>query len=124
MADFWRYKMQISVDQQNLQEIWQQIIKIMNSRPEPFKHVNTVYQFEIFGEQSGVNQLILKDGIAIVNTGINDESECTIILNFNDFKELLAGKLNSTTAYMMGKLRVNGSLGLALRLEKLLKQYR
>ncbi|MBS4197234.1 SCP2 sterol-binding domain-containing protein [Lederbergia citri] len=115
--------MQISLEKQNLPCIWQEIIEIMNNRTDPFKNVNTVYQFEISGEQSGVYQLTLKDGKATVKEGAPDDSECTIILNFHDFKELLAGNLNSTTSYMRGRLKVNGSLGLALRLETLLKQY-
>jgi len=117
-------KMQITFENQSLNEIWQRVSKVMNAQPGPIHNVKALYQFEIFGEQSGVYQLILRDGNVNVVEGAADETECTLIMNFNDFKELLAGRLNSTTAYMMGRLKVKGSLGFALRLESILKQYR
>ncbi|MBS4219453.1 SCP2 sterol-binding domain-containing protein [Bacillus sp. FJAT-49711] len=115
--------MQITFENQSLNDILQRVSKVMNAQREPLQDINAVYQFEIAGEQNGVYQLILKDGIAEVVEGATNESPCTLIMNFNDFKELLSGRLNSTTAYMMGRLKVKGSLGLALRLESILKRY-
>ncbi|MCR2822615.1 SCP2 sterol-binding domain-containing protein [Lederbergia panacisoli] len=116
--------MQITFENQSLHEIFQRVSRVMNAHQEPLEDINAVFQFEISGEQRGVYQLILQDGKANVAEGAADETECTLIMNYNDFKELLSGRLNSTTAYMMGRLKVKGSLGFALRLESILKQYR
>ncbi len=39
----------------------------------------------------------------------------------NDFLEMLSGKLNSQMAFMTGKLKVAGDMGLALKLGSFLK---
>jgi putative sterol carrier protein len=39
----------------------------------------------------------------------------------DDFLALLSGKLNGQMAFMTGKLKVAGDLGLALKLESLLR---
>jgi len=35
---------------------------------------------------------------------------------------MFAGKLSPTTAFMLGKLKIKGNMGLAMKLEKLLKK--
>lgn len=40
-----------------------------------------------------------------------------------EFQKLLQGDLNSTTAFMTGRLKVKGNIGLALKLESILKKY-
>lgn len=47
-----------------------------------------------------------------------------MILNAEDFVKMFAGKVNPTTAFMTGKLKIKGDLGLAMKLEKLMKQAR
>jgi len=38
------------------------------------------------------------------------------------FKDMMAGKANSTTAFMMGKLKIRGDMKAAMKLEKLMKK--
>ncbi|NLA04878.1 MAG: SCP2 sterol-binding domain-containing protein, partial [Firmicutes bacterium] len=38
----------------------------------------------------------------------------------DDFGSLLDGKLNATSAFMAGKLKVKGDMGLAMKLQSLL----
>ncbi|MBS4224374.1 SCP2 sterol-binding domain-containing protein [Lederbergia citrea] len=116
--------MDISLEDKNLAEIWQQIEKVMNQQPKPLHHMSIVYQFELSGVECGTYQLIIDKGTVRVEEGAPLESECTLIMTLEDFKKLIQGTLNSTTAYMMRRLKVEGSLGLALRLETMLRQYR
>ena len=44
------------------------------------------------------------------------EADCTIAMSLDDFKEMAAGELDGTTAFMMGKLRVTGDMGVAMKL--------
>ncbi len=50
------------------------------------------------------------------------EADCTIRLSLEDFERLMAGTLNPTFAYTMGKLKVEGSMGLAMKLAALLDE--
>lgn len=43
-------------------------------------------------------------------------ADCTITADSDTFQELLAGELNPTTAFMTGRLAIEGDMGLAMRL--------
>lgn len=48
------------------------------------------------------------------------EADCTIAMSLDDFKEMAAGELDPTTAFMMGKLKVTGDMGVAMKLATVL----
>lgn len=107
-----------------IQEIWEQIESAMNENPDPHKDLRVTYHFKITdGKEHFYYQLQLKDGKAVAEKDGSDEPDCTLILPMQSFKKMLVGKLNGTAAYMTGKLKVKGSLGLALKLQNLLGQY-
>jgi len=49
------------------------------------------------------------------------EAACTVRLAEDRLEQLLDGRLNPTLAYTMGQIRVEGSLGLAMKLASLLE---
>ena len=42
-------------------------------------------------------------------------------LNESDFVQMFAGKLDATSAFMSGKLKIKGNMGLAMKLQKFMK---
>ncbi|GLK64100.1 sterol carrier family protein [Paracoccus kondratievae] len=50
----------------------------------------------------------------------DDEADVTLTASRETFEGLLAGDVNPTTAFMTGKLRVDGSMGTAMKLGALL----
>ncbi|KRW93273.1 SCP2 sterol-binding domain-containing protein [Paracoccus sp. PXZ] len=50
----------------------------------------------------------------------DDEAEVTLTASRETFEGLLSGDVNPTTAFMTGKLRVDGSMGMAMKLGALL----
>ncbi len=44
------------------------------------------------------------------------EAACTIRISLADFEKVLAGELDPNLAFMTGRLKVEGDMGLALRL--------
>ncbi|HET7580046.1 MAG TPA: SCP2 sterol-binding domain-containing protein [Bacillales bacterium] len=108
----------------SLAEIWGNIEKVMNAQPEPYKDLQVIYQFQVTGrKEKEVYQLQLQNGRARVMKDAPGEADCTLIMPDRSFKKMLLGQLNGTAAYMTGKLKVKGSLGLALKLQNLLSQY-
>ncbi|MBS4174583.1 SCP2 sterol-binding domain-containing protein [Bacillus sp. FJAT-49736] len=107
----------------SLREIWVDVETVLNGDPIPFAEMNAVYQFELSGEDGGTYQLLFSEGAAKVLFQAIEEPQCTLKMKITDFKKFLQGNINSTAAFMMGKLKVEGSIGLALKLEKLLGQY-
>lgn len=70
----------------------------------------------------GGEGVVFIDATASPNTVSNDdiEADCTIAMSVSDFESLLAGDLDPTTAFMMGKLKVDGDMGVAMKLSSVL----
>jgi putative sterol carrier protein len=49
------------------------------------------------------------------------EADTTLTLSLDDLQKLIEGNLNPTLAYMTGKLKVAGSMGVALKISQLLE---
>ena len=71
----------------------------------------------------GPDGLIYWDGTAVPATIGNEagESDTTLTLSLDDLRKLIDGNLNPTLAYMTGKLKVAGSMGVALKISQLLE---
>ncbi len=90
----------------------------LNSDPSKLAGMNAVYQFRVGEENYCVS---MKEGKASVAAEAVPEPNCTVSMAEDDFLEMLSGKLNSQMAFMTGKLKVAGDMGLALKLGSFLK---
>lgn len=110
-------------EKKSVKEVWQVIEHVMNDNPEPIRGLNVIFQYEITGEESGTFQLVIEENSARVIEGDTEVAECILRLSDKNFKKMIDGKLNGTAAFMTGKLKVKGSMGLALKLEGILNEY-
>ena len=90
----------------------------LNADPSKLSGMNAVYQFQV-GENTYC--VSMKDGKASVSPTAADSPHCSVAMAEKDFLEMLAGSLNGQMAFMTGKLKVAGDMGLALKLESFLK---
>jgi putative sterol carrier protein len=84
------------------------------SKKSPFG--NTVK----FATDQGVVHI---DGNANPPAVSNDDkaADCTIKMDFGDFADLIGGKLDGMTAFMTGKLKIEGDMGVAMKLQSILR---
>ena len=70
----------------------------------------------------GGDGVILLDATQTPNVVSNDdeEADCTIRITLDNFVDMGNGDLSPTMAFMMGKLKVDGDLSLAMKLQGLL----
>lgn len=81
--------------------------------------INSTYKFVVTGTEGGTWVVDLtKPGGAIIHG--DNEAKCTITMTDKDFVDLINGKLNAQMAFMSGKLKVGGDMGLALKLGQLI----
>lgn len=66
--------------------------------------------------------VIFVDGKSTPNAVSNEDkdADCTITMTLENFLKLIAGDLDPTTAYMFGKLKIAGSMGVAMKLSKVI----
>lgn len=66
--------------------------------------------------------VILIDGAAQPMTVSNEDqdADCTIRMSLEDFREMVDGNLDPTMAYMTGKLKVEGDMGVAMKLSSVI----
>src|ERR1017187_5615774 len=100
-------------------EIFETKIKEKTTKPEVVKKVNATYRFDITGTDGGTWILDLKEGTAGVRQA-DAQGKCTITMTDVDFVSLIDGKLNAQMAFMSGKLKVKGDMGLAMKLGSVL----
>ena len=70
----------------------------------------------------GADGCLFVDGTGAENTvsaNKNDAANCTISMSAGDFKDMIHGNLAPTVAFMTGKMRVDGDMGLAMKLGQL-----
>lgn len=92
------------------------------SDPEIVTRFNAVYQFIITGNNGGEWYVDLTKPGGEIGKGTNPNAQCTITISDVDFISVIEGKLNSQAAFFSRKLKIQGSMGLALKLQNLLKQ--
>ena len=70
----------------------------------------------------GDNGVIFVDGKSSPNAVSNEDkdADCTITMTLENFLKLIEGDLDPTTAYMFGKLKIAGSMGVAMKLSKVI----
>ena len=71
---------------------------------------------------AGKYYLDLKNSPGATGEGTPDDAQVTMTLSAEDFAKMFSGKLNPTQAFMSGQLKIKGDLGLAMKLEKLMKK--
>lgn len=59
---------------------------------------------------------VIKDGTCAVNDGQSSSADVTITMEDDDLVALMKGELNGMTAFMTGKLQIEGDLMLAQRM--------
>ncbi len=84
--------------------------------PEKTKGETVSYRFDIEG--AGSWKVDVADGaVSVAETG--DAADCVIRMKEDLLLRLIDGKQNPATAFMLGKIKVDGDMGLALKLQQL-----
>ena len=67
---------------------------------------------------TGADGVIVIDG-ATISTA-DSPADCTIKLSLDDLDSLVSGDLNPTTAFMTGKIKIEGDMSVAMALSQVL----
>ena len=87
--------------------------------PASAKGVNTVVQLNASGEGGGSYQIKIEEGKATVLDSVAESPAVTINTSAQDWLSIIEGKLDPTKAFMTGKLKIAGDLGLMMRFQRM-----
>ena len=102
-------------------EVFTEINSRLSSDPAKAAGLTAAYAFDLSGDDGGEYHITLKDGAGEAGPGAPENPNITITMAAADFVDLATGKLDGTMAFMSGKLKIKGDMGLAMKLQSVLR---
>ncbi len=92
----------------------------LKAKPDVVSKIGAVYQFNISGPGGGQWTVDCTAPGGAINAGTSPAAKCTVSCTDADFLNIVNGKLNPQMAFMSGKLKIQGDMGLAMKLQQIL----
>jgi len=79
--------------------------------------LDAIIKFD-FGDQG----TLILDATQVPNriSATDTEADCTMIISLETFMEMAAGELDGASAFMTGRLKIRGDMGIAMKLGAIL----
>jgi putative sterol carrier protein len=105
----------------NVKDVFEKHIPAkFQAKPDVVSRINAIYQFNITGPGGGTWSVDCTHPGGKVQPGSAASPKCTVAAVDQDFLAIVNGRLNAQMAFMSGKLRIQGDMGLALKLQQIL----
>lgn len=89
--------------------------------PEKAAGVDTVIQLKLTGAQASNWYLIIKDQKCESIEGVHPEPKMTMTVDSEDYTKMAVGEMDATMAFLKGKVKVSGDMGVALKMGQYMK---
>src|SRR5438046_10161641 len=91
--------------------------------PEKAGSTKATIQFDLSGDQGGKWWVKIHDGKAESGKGDAPEAaQLTLLADAADYVKISLGQLDGTAAFMQGKLKIKGDMGLAIKFASLFRR--
>lgn len=107
----------------NAEDVWS-LFPDMVERflPEKAGDINATILFDLSGDNGGVFWIKIADGAATTGAGAVSDPAMTVKASADDWLAVATGQMNAMQAFMTGKLKVLGDMGLAMKLQTIFLQ--
>ena len=95
----------------------------LQAKPDVVGKINAIYQFNIAGPGGGTWSVdCTQPGGQGRSPARRPNAKCTVAATDQNFLDIVNGKLNPQMAFMSGKLKIQGDMGLAMKLQQILSR--
>ena len=84
--------------------------------------VNAIIAFELRGDNGGNFWIKIADGSAESGEGEKSDAAMTVKATADDWHAVATGQTNAMQAFMTGKLKIMGDMGLAMKMQTMFAQ--
>ena len=98
-------------------ELFERIGQKISGRSEFVSSIGAAYKFVLEGDGGGTWLVDLKTGPSVKQE--DGPAACTVRMASTDFVDLFEGRANGQALFFTGKLKIEGDMTLALKLEAL-----
>jgi putative sterol carrier protein len=99
----------------SVQEIFENLDE--GFQPDKAEGVDAIFQFDLTGDNGAKYWVKVQDKQAEVNEGEHDAPTMVLTSSADDYIAIVNGELAPMTAFMQGRVRVKGDMGLAMKLQ-------
>jgi putative sterol carrier protein len=103
---------------ENVREVFEEIPRQFDAGA--WGSQNAVLQFNVTGDDGGTWTVNIKDGGIIVDEAAASTPDMTVTTSTQDLLAVVNGDLNAVSAFMQGRVRIDGDMSLAMKLQNLL----
>ena len=98
------------------------IEQVMQGMPAAFQaakagNITVAVQFNLTGEGGGTWTAKIANGKCEVTSGPTDKPTATVTAAASDYLAMARGELNAVSAFMSGKIKVAGDMGLMMKFQ-------
>ena len=81
--------------------------------------VDAIFQFDLSGDNGGQFWISVEDSSYDTGSGVHNDPTLTITATADDYLRMVNGELTPMSAFMAGKIKIKGDMGLALKLQSI-----
>jgi putative sterol carrier protein len=110
----------MSMSREQIARIFPEMVE--HFEPSKAAGIDAVVQFDLSGENGGQYWLKIANQQATVGEGAVENPKMTIKGSADDYAAMASGTLNPMQAFMSGRIKIQGDMGLAMKFMSLFGQ--
>lgn len=89
--------------------------------PDKAQGTSAVIQFSLSGENGGEFWIDIRDGAVSTGEGTHENPNMTLKADADDWVKVSTGEINAMQAFMTGKIKIQGDMSLAMKMQSMFK---